>query len=174
MPSPPWAARAPGAPVIVAVQSGSASVAIDSGSAPTPLLVRLRPGPGSVPVHHYVVTATPAGGAPIEVTVPAASARAQFNDIAAGTEVAITAVAVNAYCVESDPVDQSGVIVQVRDDLPANPFNLRYTGLVGGVRRYTWDADPASTAAQLNRISQFVMRSRPGSGWSWADLRPMR
>lgn len=172
MPSPPWAARAPGVPSIT-VLSGSSAINKTTGRAEPPVIVRITPGSGTVPVHHYVVTLTPSGDTPQEVEVLPAEMRAQFDGLAVGTEVSVEAKAVNAFDVESDPCSPVAHTVSGRSDLPANPTGLTYLGLADGTREYRWSIDPAAPPEQAAKIVGFQVRAGLGSGLEWDDLIPI-
>lgn len=172
MPSPPWAARAPGVPSIT-VHSGSDAISKTTGRAEPPVIVRIKPGSGSVPVDHYVVTLTPSGDTPQVVEVLQADARAQFDGLAIGTVLSVKAKAVSAFDVESADCSPVAHTVGRRSDLPADPILLTYTAYADGIRHFTWQVDPTAPDAQVAKIVGFQVRAAIGHGIAWTDLVPI-
>ncbi len=165
---PAWSARAPSVPVIVDARSGSDEVIL--GEVGSPLIVHLRTGGGGVPVDHFVCTAQRGAETPIEVSVPAWSGRAVFDDFAVGNSISVTAIAVSAYGIESDPSDAVVHVIKARTDVPADIVDLAFEAFSSGLRRFNWAFDGSATADQVERITGYRLRSRPGFGWSWADM----
>lgn len=165
---PPWVARDPAVPEIYSVRSGPDELILDEPGAQ--LVVYVRQGEGSVPVHHYVVTAQRGAETPIDITAPVSSGRAIFDDFDVGDSISITATAVSAYSLESDPTDPVVHVIKARTDLPADIATLSFLELVDGTRHYAWTLDPAATAAQVARIAGYVIKAAPGTGLAWGDL----
>lgn len=172
MPSPPWAARAPGVPSIT-VLSGSDAVGKATGNVEPSVVVRIKPGSGSVPVDHYVVTLTPDGGSPVTASPLGAEARAVFSGIAPGTVISVKAKAVNAFSVASADCTPVSHTVARRRDLPADPVSLVFIGLADGTRQYRWRIDPTAPSDQVAKVAGFQVRAALGSGLEWDDLLPI-
>lgn len=165
---PPWAARTPAEPEIYRISSGPDELDLDAGT--SPVMVYVRNG-GSVPVNRYVVSAQRGMETPVEVTVSASSGRALFDDeFEPGDVLSLTAVAVTAYDLESDPSDPISYTVKARTDLPADIASLSFLELADGTRHYAWTLDPAATDRQRSRIAGYVIKAAPGSGLAWGDL----
>lgn len=165
---PAWSASAPAVPIISDARSGSDEVI--TGEVGAPLIVHVRGAGGGVPVDHFVVTAQRGAEAPIDITVPGWSGRAVFDDFEVGDEISIIATAVNSYGVESAACDPVTHIVKERTDLPADVATVAVTTYTSGNRRIAWTLDPDATPAQVERITSYRLRMRPGSGWGWADM----
>lgn len=165
---PPWAGRAPSVPTIVDLRSGSDEVIL--GEVGSPLIVHLRTGGGGVPVDHFVCTAQRGAETPISKSVPAWSGRAVFNEFAVGNNISVTATAVTAYGIGSAACPPKTHVIKARTDVPADLVDLDFEAFSSGQRRFSWGFDPDATADQVDRITGYRLRFRPGSGWSWADM----
>lgn len=165
---PAWAARPPATPILIDALSGADAVIL--GETGSPVIVHVRPGTGTVPVDHFTVTAQRGTETPIDVLVPGNSGRALFDDFAVGDVISITATAVSAYGVESGASAALEHTVTARRDVPADLVDLVTEEFSSGMRRFAWNFDPAATVDQIDRITGYRIRYRPGSGWSWAEM----
>ncbi len=165
---PAWSTRAPAAPVIVDALSGSDAVIL--GEVGSPVLVHLRPGSGTVPVDHFLVSAKRGSEPAVTLSVPGNSGRAVFNSFAVGNTIAISATAVSAYGVVSPASAAISHTVKKRSDVPADIAAVTVSTFSSGLRRIDWSFDPLATADQIDRITGYRIRTRPGTGWSWAEM----
>lgn len=171
-PGPPsWAGDPPAVPLIVSIKSGSEAKVpgVDA-----PVVIHVAPGGGPVPVHHYVVTAQRGVETPIVVTVPGSTGRAEYDSYSTGDVISIIAHAVSPYSHASADCTPVSYTIKVRTDGPASIATLAYSALSGGIRRFAWTLDPAATADQVAAVAGYEVRAKPGSGWAWADLAPLR
>lgn len=179
-----WADKNPAQPVIYSISTVSPPPPADGApdEKGAVVIVRVKEGPGGLaPTDTILITISGADpssepGVPPPDTVRSVTAGiglAHFHHFVVGDAITVKAQAFSIFGRFSAETAPQAYTVERPDDPPPNVTRMTISKLSDRSRRFRLELDPDAGRKKREDVEGYRIYSRPGAGWSFAELTPL-